>query len=377
MGALRKPHHALAAQPARRISLRTKGRANGQLTRLVSPSDIGQAIKPFLLDRFVVEAHKPLNVPMHPHSGIAVLTTLLDGSLQIIDTRGMPATLLPGATDWIRTGRGTWHGGPGIATGEVRGYQLWISLPPALELSEPYEQIFAPDRIPVEGPARVLLGAYNGTQSPLAPPAPMTCLHVELDAGERWCYDPPPEHDVLWIAVYTGSLDAGEPVEAGELIVRLYAGLRAAQSVRRGGGLFFGAHESGGTALRRSGDCAARVSTARRGAARRRTVSQRGPQDPLRRVSSAAACAAPARRAPSATDVQPMYSRPATATPPVAVAPSRVAHYPPRLTPHARAPLHDGQTRHLRFRRNAREYVSAVRVRAARACGQARLPSPR
>ncbi|HVE06810.1 MAG TPA: pirin family protein [Paraburkholderia sp.] len=220
MGALRKPHHALAAQPARRISLRTKGRANGQLTRLVSPSDIGQAIKPFvLLDRFVVEAHKPLNVPMHPHSGIAVLTTLLDGSLQIIDTRGMPATLLPGATDWIRTGRGTWHGGPGIATGEVRGYQLWISLPPALELSEPYEQIFAPDRIPVEGPARVLLGAYNGTQSPLAPPAPMTCLHVELDAGEGWCYDPPPEHDVLWIAVYTGSLDAGEPVEAGELIV--------------------------------------------------------------------------------------------------------------------------------------------------------------
>jgi redox-sensitive bicupin YhaK (pirin superfamily) len=220
MEAIRESHHAAAAQPARRISLRTNGRTNGQMTRLASPSDLGAAIKPFvLLDRFVFEAHKPLHFPMHPHSGIATLTTLLDGSLHFFDTRGAPRTLLPGATDWICTGRGTWHGGPCIAGGAVRGYHLWIALPPAIELAEPTEQIFAADRIPVEGPARVLLGAYNGAQSPLDAPAPMTCLHVELDAGETWRYEPPAGHDVLWMTVYSGSLDAGERVEADELVV--------------------------------------------------------------------------------------------------------------------------------------------------------------
>jgi redox-sensitive bicupin YhaK (pirin superfamily) len=220
MEAIRESHHAAAAQPARRISMRTSGRPHGHMMRLAGPSDIGHAIKPFvLLDRFVFEAHKPLHFPMHPHSGVATLTTLLDGSLHFVDMRGAPCTLLPGATNWIHAGRGMWHGGAYMGSGEVRGYHLWIALPPAIELAEPTEQVFAADRIPVEGPARVLLGAYNGAQSPLDAPAPMTCLHVELDAGETWRYEPPAGHDVLWIAVYSGSLDAGERVEADELVV--------------------------------------------------------------------------------------------------------------------------------------------------------------
>ncbi len=76
---------------ARSIFLRTKGRIEGPITRLVSPSDIGQSIKPFvLLDRFVVDATSPVNFPLHPHSGIATLTALLDGSLHILDSRGKP-----------------------------------------------------------------------------------------------------------------------------------------------------------------------------------------------------------------------------------------------------------------------------------------------
>ncbi|CAB3751545.1 pirin family protein [Paraburkholderia solisilvae] len=209
-----------ALQPARTIFLRTKGRTEGPLTRLASPSDIGQSIKPFVLvDRFVLEAQAAFNFPMHPHSGIATLTALLDGSLHIVTSKGKPQTLTPGATEWMQAGRGTWHGGPVSTTGVVRGYQLWVALPPELELAEPYEAFLPADHIPLEGPARVLLGQFNGVESPLPIPLSLTYLHVELNAGEHWRYDPPPGHEVLWIAVYSGSLDAGERVEAGEMVV--------------------------------------------------------------------------------------------------------------------------------------------------------------
>jgi redox-sensitive bicupin YhaK (pirin superfamily) len=160
-----------------------------------------------------------VSFPLHPHSGIATLTALLDGSLHILNSKGKPQTLTPGATEWMQAGRGTWHGGPISTPGEVRGYQLWIALPPDLELAEPYESFLPADKIPLEGPARVLLGQFNGVESPLRVPLPMTYLHVELNAGEQWRYDPPPGHDVLWIALYSGALDAGERVEAGEMVV--------------------------------------------------------------------------------------------------------------------------------------------------------------
>ncbi|HEY3599319.1 MAG TPA: pirin family protein [Paraburkholderia sp.] len=186
----------------------------------MSPSDIGQSIKPFvLLDRFVIDSSSPFNFPLHPHSGIATLTALLDGSLHIVDSRGIPKTLNPGAMEWMQAGRGIWHGGLVHPSGVVRGYQLWVALPPTLELAEPSEQFSPAEDIPVEGPARVLLGQLNGAESPLRVPLPMTYLHVELNAGEHWRYDPPEGYDVLWIALYSGSLDAGEPIGEGEFVV--------------------------------------------------------------------------------------------------------------------------------------------------------------
>jgi redox-sensitive bicupin YhaK (pirin superfamily) len=219
-GALFNAQTTAALQTGRSIFFRTKGRTDGPLTRLASPSDIGQSIKPFvLLDRFVLDSHVTLNLPLHPHSGIATLTALLDGSLHILNCKGKPQTLGPGATEWMQAGRGTWHGGPASITGAVHGYQLWVALPPELELAEPYESFLPPDRIPREGPVRVLLGQFNGVESPLRVPLPMTYLHVELTIGTHWRYNPPPGHDVLWIAVYSGALNVGERVEAGEMVV--------------------------------------------------------------------------------------------------------------------------------------------------------------
>jgi hypothetical protein len=59
---------------ARAIVQRTRGRTHGPVTRLMSPSDFGEILKPFVfLDLFGHEG-TPFDGPLHPHSGIAAST---------------------------------------------------------------------------------------------------------------------------------------------------------------------------------------------------------------------------------------------------------------------------------------------------------------
>src|SRR5882672_3350239 len=64
----------------RRIAQRTRGRKHGPITRLMSPSDFGALLKPFVfLDLFEHEG-PPFNGGLHPHSGIATLAYVTEGS---------------------------------------------------------------------------------------------------------------------------------------------------------------------------------------------------------------------------------------------------------------------------------------------------------
>ena len=59
----------------------------------------------------------------------------------------------------MRAGRGMWHGGGLDKAGRTRGFQLWIALPPALELGPTVSIYQAPEDVQEDGPARVLLGS--------------------------------------------------------------------------------------------------------------------------------------------------------------------------------------------------------------------------
>ncbi len=60
-----------AKAATRRIVQTTGGRGHGPITRLVSPSDIGELIKPFVfLDHFEVAPRPEPFMGIHPHSGI-------------------------------------------------------------------------------------------------------------------------------------------------------------------------------------------------------------------------------------------------------------------------------------------------------------------
>lgn len=207
----------------RTIAHRTRGSTHGPITRLVSPSDLGQVLNPFIfLDRFESPAGgQPPQFGMHPHSGIATLTYLIQGQAAYEDTtgeHGARGTLPTGGVEWMMAGGGVWHTGAPANTERVLGFQLWVAMPPALELATAHSIYLGPERVPSVGPARVLLGAYAGQASPIPAPSDMTYLAVHLKAGQAWHFEPPPGHTVAWVAVGEGALVAPAALATGDLV---------------------------------------------------------------------------------------------------------------------------------------------------------------
>jgi redox-sensitive bicupin YhaK (pirin superfamily) len=202
---------------ARTIVQRTRGRTHGFTTRLMSPSDLGEILKPFVfLDLFDHEG-APFNGPLHPHSGIATLTYVTEGAVSYIDPDNIRGTVWAGGVEWMQSGRGMWHGGGLDKAGRTRGFQLWIALPPELELG-PTKSIYqAAEEVPEDGSVRVLLGSYGYASSGIAFPSPINYLAIRLKAGERWRYEPPTGHTVLWVAIASGVLSAPEEMRHGDL----------------------------------------------------------------------------------------------------------------------------------------------------------------
>ena len=206
----------------RRIAARTQGNRNGgPITRVVSPSDLGERIKPFVfLDWIDAPPVNRLGAGIHPHSGIATITLLLQGELQYEDTTGKAGVLPAGGVEWMLAGGGVWHDGAPLPGVPARGLQLWIALPAAQENAPAESQYVAPQSVPQEGPARVILGRHGRGKSPVRAPSGVNYLDVRLKHGERWEYQPAAGHDVAWVYSYQGSLRAeGEPVARNELIV--------------------------------------------------------------------------------------------------------------------------------------------------------------
>ncbi len=177
-------------------------------------------LKPFVfVDLFDNDGQATRGFGLHPHSGIATLTYIAEGSVTYEDTNGACGLLAAGGVEWMRAGAGVWHGGGAGESGRTRGFQLWVALPPHLELAPSTSLYQSANDLPVAGPARVLLGKYEGACSAIESPSDMTYLAVRLAPGERWQYLPPNGHDVLWIALGKGAVRAPELVRHGELAV--------------------------------------------------------------------------------------------------------------------------------------------------------------
>src|ERR1700704_1213507 len=103
---------SIARSPFRQIAKRTQGHSDGPITRLMSPSDFGRLLKPFVfLDLFDNKGVPFGGFGLHPHSGIATLTYIAEGRVSYEDTNGAPGRVTAGGVEGMQAGEGVWHGG--------------------------------------------------------------------------------------------------------------------------------------------------------------------------------------------------------------------------------------------------------------------------
>jgi redox-sensitive bicupin YhaK (pirin superfamily) len=205
----------------RGIVHRTRGRGHGPITRLMSPSDLGELVKPFVfLDLFEADLGA-MNMPIHPHSGIATITVFTKGDVSFDDPDAGQGTIAYGGVEWLRAGGGVWHGKElsGGSSPQAQGFQLWVALPPEFEDSPSVSQYLEASEMRSAGPAHVIVGEYQGAASPVRAPQGLNYLLVTLKPGETWTYQPPRGHSVAWLAIAQGELDAGQRLTAGDMAV--------------------------------------------------------------------------------------------------------------------------------------------------------------
>src|SRR5258708_15208233 len=115
-------------QPVREIVYRTRGDTHGPIARA---------------------APMEMELGWHPHSGIATVTVVLEGSIRYSETTGKAGVLSTGSGEWMRAGNGVWHTGA-PEPGHAKGFQLWVALPPELENAANASHYVMPEEVPVE-----------------------------------------------------------------------------------------------------------------------------------------------------------------------------------------------------------------------------------
>ena len=96
------------------------------------------------------------------------------------------------------------------------GFQLWIALSPSLELG-PSQSVY---QVPQsdQRSRRASFSDASNSQPRITPPDSINYLAVRMKQGERWRYQPPDKHTVLWVAIGAGTLAVPEQLHPGELV---------------------------------------------------------------------------------------------------------------------------------------------------------------
>ncbi|UNY97855.1 pirin family protein [Zhouia spongiae] len=90
----------------------------------------------------ILKEYQNIDVGPHPHIGLSTLTYLFEGSMMHRDSLGTEIEILPGAVNWMTSGKGIVHSERTpeyLRTSEkhMHGLQIWVALPKELEFMEP------------------------------------------------------------------------------------------------------------------------------------------------------------------------------------------------------------------------------------------------
>jgi redox-sensitive bicupin YhaK (pirin superfamily) len=171
----------------------------GFLVHRPVPTRAVEQVDPFLLlDEMGPMDHGPgeaEGAPDHPHKGFELITYLLDGEMEHLDSHGNHGVLRPGDAQYMLGGAGLVHSempsDAFLRTGGRRhGFQIWVNLSKADKTLAPSYKDVPSGTIPVAHPsdgvtARVLAGDVFGVSGPVHTVTPWSYVHVTLAPGAR------------------------------------------------------------------------------------------------------------------------------------------------------------------------------------------------
>lgn len=207
----------------------TSDGAGVKLTRLLG-QHLQQRLDPFLmLDAFGSDDPDDYiaGFPNHPHRGFETMTYMLKGRMLHQDSVGNEGLLEDGGMQWMSAARGVIHSEiPQQGNGVMAGFQLWINLPAATKMSDPWYKDFQRADIPQyqtpEGvEVTVLAGTSGGVTGAIERPTtePLV-LAAHLPATSHFSQTLPPSHNAF-VVLYEGSARIGKHALAPHQLVIL------------------------------------------------------------------------------------------------------------------------------------------------------------
>ncbi|MCE3246857.1 MAG: hypothetical protein K0R41_682 [Geminicoccaceae bacterium] len=199
--------------------------------RRALPSLKRQMVGPFIFfdqmgpAEFLTE--QGIDVRPHPHINLATVTYLFEGQILHRDSLGTEQTIVPGAVNWMKAGRGIVHSertSPDRRRSGQRlfGIQTWMALPAEQEESDPAFIHHGSHELPqmeAEGiTARLITGQAFGARSPLETPSDTLYADVHLARDARLPIEPSYEERALY--TIAGEIEvAGDTFGPGQLLV--------------------------------------------------------------------------------------------------------------------------------------------------------------
>lgn len=177
------------------IAARERSIGPGASVLRTLPSARRRMVGPFIFsDQLGPLCYEPgtgMDVRPHPHTGLATVTLSFRGTIVHRDSTGADQVIRPGEVNWMTAGSGVVHSErsplPDRPGDEVELLQTWVALPDEAEdVDAAFEHADAgdlPSTTTDGATVTVMVGDYDGQQSPVAVASPVLLATVDLDPG--------------------------------------------------------------------------------------------------------------------------------------------------------------------------------------------------
>lgn len=160
-----------------------------------------------------------MQVPRHPHTGLATVSWLFEGRIDHVDSAGNWALVRPGEVNLMSAGYGITHSEYSTRdTTMLHGVQLWYAFPEKYRFVEPHLDQHRPETVHGDGwKAKVAIGSLLGVTSPVETYSPLSAAEITLEPNTTLEIDVPAEHEHGLLAVECTANFNGALIEENHL----------------------------------------------------------------------------------------------------------------------------------------------------------------